>query len=110
MNTQDACGSPDLRERRRAVRRRVENQRAALPIVASVQVMDISRGGVLVAADCAFNPDDKGTLCVDINGSSFKAVIQVQRIAPARTAGHRHELGASFLTAGPEYDLLLTHI
>jgi hypothetical protein len=110
MNTHHVSGSPDGRERRRAVRRLVENQPAVMPIVASVQVMDISRAGVLLAADCAFTPGDKGTLCVDINGSAFRAAIQVRRIAPARTAGHRHELGASFLTAGPEHDLLLGHI
>jgi hypothetical protein len=81
-----------------------------MPIVASVQVMDISRAGVLLAADCAFTPGDTGTLCVDINGSSFKAAIQVERIAPARAADHRHELGASFLTAGPEHDFLLRHL
>jgi len=72
--------------------------------------MDISRTGVLLAADCSFAPGDTGTLCVDLNGSSFKAAIQVQRIVPAKTAGHRHELGASFLTAGPEHELLLGHI
>ena len=110
MNTDRVCGSPDGQERRRAIRRRVEAQSAAMPIVASVQVMDISRAGVLLAADYPFNPGDTGTLCVDIKGSSFKAAIQVQRIAPARTGGHRHELGASFLTAGPEHDLLLGHI
>ena len=81
-----------------------------MPIVASVRVMDISRAGVLLAADCSFAPGDKGSLCVDLNGSSFKAAIEVRRIAPARTQGHRHELGASFLTAGPEHDLLLRHI
>jgi hypothetical protein len=81
-----------------------------MPIVASVQVMDISRVGVLLAADCSLTPGDKGTLCVDIDGSSFTAAIQVQRIAPARTGGHRHELGASFLTAGPQHDFLLRHI
>jgi hypothetical protein len=110
MNTDNVCGSPDGRERRRAVRRRIEDQLAAMPIVASVQVMDISRAGVLLAADCSFTPGDKGTLCVDINGSSFKTAIQVQRVAPARTGDHRHELGASFLTAGPEHEFLLRHI
>ena len=103
-------GSPDGRERRRAVRRRVEDQPAAMPIVASVRVMDISRTGVLLAADCRFSPGDSGTLCVDINGTSFKAAIQVQRVAPSRTAGHRHEVGASFLTLNPDQDLLLRHI
>ena len=77
-----------------------------MPIVASVQVMDISRTGVLLAADCAFAPGDSGTLCVEINGSSLNATIQVQRVAPARTSGHRHELGASFLTSSPEHNLL----
>jgi PilZ domain len=110
MNTDHVYGSPDGRERRRAVRRRVEDQPAAMPIVASVRVMDISRTGVLLAADCPFTPGDRGTLCVDINGSSFKAAIQVQRVAPARTGGHRHELGASFLTLSPEQDLLLRQI
>jgi hypothetical protein len=109
MNTDHVCGSPDGRERRRAVRRRLEDQPAVVPIVASVQVMDISRAGVLLAADCSLTPGDKGTLCVDIEGNSFKADIQVQRVAPARTGRHRHELGASFLTAGPEHDFLLRH-
>jgi hypothetical protein len=110
MNTDHVYGSPDGRERRRAVRRRVEDQPAAMPFVASVQVMDISREGVLLATDCSFTPGDRGTLCVDINGNAFKAAIQVQRIAPARAGGHRHELGASFLTLSPEHDLLLRHI
>jgi hypothetical protein len=110
MNTAHVCGSPDGQERRRAVRQRVQEQPAAMPIVASVQVMDISRAGVLFAADCTFTPGDKGTLCVDIEGNSFKADIQVQRVVPARTARHRHELGASFLTLGPEHDLLFRHI
>ena len=110
MNTDHVCGSPDGAERRRAVRRRIEDQTAAMPFVASVQVIDISRAGVLLAADCSFTPGDTGTLCVDINGRSFKAAIQVLRIAPARTGDHRHELGASFLTPGPEHDLLLKHI
>ena len=109
-NTVHVFGSPHGRERRRAVRRRVEDQTAAMPIVASVQVMDISRTGVLLVADSAFTPGDEGTLCVDINGQSFKAAIQVQRIAPARHGNHGHEAGASFLTAGPEYDFLLRHL
>ena len=81
-----------------------------MPIVASVQVMDISRTGVLLAADCAFSPGDRGTLCAGINGSSLNAAIQVQRVARPRTGGHRHELGASFLTPSPERNLLLGHI
>jgi hypothetical protein len=81
-----------------------------MPIVASVRVMDISRAGVLLASDSACSPGDEGTLCVDINGRAFNAAIQVQRIAPARYGGHRHEVGASFLTAGPEHDFLLRYI
>jgi hypothetical protein len=81
-----------------------------MPIVASVQVMDISRAGVLLAGDCPCTPGDKGTLCVDVNGRLFKAAIEVQRIAPARSGEHRHQLGASFLTAGPEPEFLLRHI
>jgi hypothetical protein len=78
-------------------------------IIACVQVMDISRAGVLLAADCSCTPGDEGTLCVDINGRSFKAAIRMERIATARTVGHRHELGASFLNVSPDYDLLLKH-
>ena len=81
-----------------------------LLIVVLVRVMDISRMGVLLAVDCFFIRGDSGTLCVDINGSSFKAAIQVQRVAPGRTGDHRYELGASFLTLSPEHDLLLRHI
>jgi hypothetical protein len=109
MNTDYVYGSPDGRERRRTARRRVEDQSASVPLVASVQVIDISRTGVLLAADCALSPGDQGTLCVDINGSSFKAAIQVQRVAPARRGGHRHEVGASFLTSHPDHNLLLGH-
>ena len=109
MNTDHVYGSPDGRERRRTARQRVDDQSASVPLVASVQVIDISRTGVLLAADCALSPGDQGTLCVDINGSSFKAAIQVQRVAPARTGGPRHELGASFLTSPPDHNLLLGH-
>jgi len=81
-----------------------------MPIVASVQVMDISRTGVLLAGDCALTAGDRGMLCVDINGSSLNTAIQVQRVAPARTGGHRYELGASFLTSSPGRNLLLGHM
>src|SRR5262245_41692361 len=93
MNTDHVYGSPDGRERRRAVRRRVEDGSASMPIVASVQAIDVSRAGVLLGDGCAFTPGDKGTLCVDTNGSSSKADIEVQRIARARAYGHRHESG-----------------
>src|SRR5262245_13969212 len=108
MNTDHVYGSPDGRERRHAVRRWVEDQTASRPIVASVQVMDISRTGLLLGAGCAFTPGDQGTFCVDINGSSFNAAIQVRRIAPARAGGHRHEVGASFLSS--EHNLLLGYL
>ena len=82
-----------------------------MPIVASVQVIDISRTGVLLAADRPFAPGDRGTLCVAINGSALKAAIQVQRVAPVRTGGsHRHELGASFVTPSAEHNLLFRHL
>ena len=110
MNMHHVSGSPGGRERRRAVRRRVEDQPASMPFIASVQVMDISRTGVLLAADCAFTPGDRGTLCVEINGSSLNAAIQVERVAPARTGGHRYELGSSFVTSSPERNLLLGYI
>jgi hypothetical protein len=110
VNTDRVYGSPNGEERRRAIRRRVDDQIAAMPVVAPVQVIDISRAGVLFATDYAFTPGDTGTLCVDINGSSFKAAIQVLRIAPPRTGSHRHQVGATFLSPGPEHDLLLRHI
>src|SRR6478672_9656287 len=110
MNTDHIYGSPDGRERRRAVRRRVEDQPAAMPIVAPVRVMDISRTGVLLAADCRFSPGDSGTLCVDINGSSLTASREVKRVAPGRTGAHRLALGASFLPLNPDHDRLPGHI
>jgi hypothetical protein len=112
MNTDHVVyGSPDGRERRRAARRRIEGQSASMPIVASVQVIDISRTGVLLAADCTFTPGDRGTLCVDVNGRSLKAAIQVRRVAPARTSGaRRHELGASFVTSTAEHNLLFRQL
>jgi hypothetical protein len=110
MTTDYVHGSPDGLERRRAARRPVNGQSAAMPLVVSVQVMDISRAGVLLAADCSLTPGSQGTLCLDINGSAFTADIQVQRVAGARTPGHRYELGASFLTATMEHDLLLRRI
>jgi len=44
--TDHVSGSPDGRERRRAVRRPVDGQIASMPAVVSVRVMDISTGGV----------------------------------------------------------------
>lgn len=77
-----------------------------MPIVASVQVIDISRTGVLLAADRTFAPGDRGRLCVDINGSSLKAAIQVRRVASSSTGGsHRHQLGASFVTSSSDHNL-----
>jgi hypothetical protein len=110
VSTEYVHGSPDGLERRRVVRRPVSGQSAAIPHIVSVQVMDISRAGVLLAADCPLTPGSQGTLCLDINGNAFRADIEVQRVARARVPGHRHELGASFLTTTIEHDLLLRRI
>jgi PilZ domain-containing protein len=110
MTTEYVQGSPGGLERRRAVRRPVNGQSAAISLVVSVQVMDVSRTGVLFATDSSLAPGSQGTLCLDINGNAFRAEIKVQRVARARVPGDRHELGASFLTTTIEHDLLLRRI
>jgi PilZ domain len=107
--TECVKGSPEGRERRRAVRRPVDGHMAIVPVVLPVQVLDISSSGVLLTADCALHPGRGGMLCLDMNGEPFRGEIQVQRMASAARPDS-YEMGASFLSLSPEYRHILRRI
>ena len=110
MTTEYVQGSPEGRERRRAVRRPIDGHMAIVPVVLPVQVIDISTSGVLLSADCPIHPGRGGMLCLDMNGEPFRGEIQVKRIASAASRPDSYEMGASFLSLSPEYRHILRRI
>lgn len=71
-----------------------------LPTVATVQVMDISLGGVLVTAPEPVQLGRRAMLQTRLGGGSVKAEVEVRRAVPDRAAardGGRYRLGVRFI-------------
>lgn len=89
-----------MEERRRSPRRVVEGELATVPAVFSIRVLDISVAGVLLQSNHPVEPGARGRLSLNLDGSPFRAEIQVQRVVATDTAfGYR--LGATFVGLSP---------
>ena len=91
-----------MEERRRAVRRDVvDGELVCVPAVFNVRVLDISVAGVLLHSNHPVDPGARGRLHLTLDGSPFKAEVQVQRVVEAdAAAGYR--LGATFVGLGAD--------
>jgi hypothetical protein len=95
-----------MEERRRSPRRAVEGELATVPAVFNVRVLDISVAGVLLQSSHPVEPGARGRLSLNLDGSPFRADVQVQRVVDAdATAGCR--LGATFVALSPDLRQLI---
>ena len=90
-----------MEERRRAPRREVEGQLATVPAVFNVRVLDISVAGVLLQSNQPVEPGAKGRLRLNLDGSPFRADVEVQRIAES-DASSGYKFGATFVGLSPD--------
>jgi len=90
-----------MEERRRSPRREVEGNLATVPAVVNVRVLDISVAGVLLQSSHPVELGSPGRLSLNLDGSPFRADVQVQRVVAAEaTADYR--LGATFVDLSPD--------
>ena len=96
-----------MEERRRFPRRDTTGQLATVPASVNVRVLDISVAGVLLHSSEAVVAGTRGNLRLHLDGSAFRADVQVQRVAqePAGSAGYR--LGATFVGLSPDLRQLI---
>ena len=96
-----------MEERRQFPRHDTTGQLATVPASVNVRVLDISVAGVLLHSSEEVAAGTRGHLRLQLDGSPFKADVQVQRVAtaPAGTAGYR--LGATFVGLSPDVRQLI---
>jgi len=93
-------------ERRRAPRYPVSGGELALLLSPmSVQILDISRGGVLLQSSHPARPEGTGRLTTTLKGLPFSAELEVRRVEVLPAGGYR--IGAKFTTIGQEYRRVL---
>ena len=91
-----------MEDRRRAPRREVEGQLATVPAVFNVRVLDISVAGVLLQSSQPVEPGARGRLRLTLDGSPFRAEVEVQRIAAADASSAGYKFGATFVGLNPD--------
>ena len=96
-----------MEDRRRFPRSDTNGQLATVPASVNVRVLDISVAGVLLHSSEAVVAGTKGNLRLHLDGSAFRAEVQVQRVdaAPEGAAGYR--LGATFVGLSPDLRQLI---
>ena len=96
-----------MEERRRFPRHETAGQLATVPANVNVRVLDISVAGVLLHSSEVVAAGTTGNLLLHLDGSAFRAEVQVQRVAaaPAGAAGYR--LGATFVGLSPDLRQLI---
>ena len=96
-----------MEERRRFPRHDTTGQLATVPASVNVRVLDISVAGVLLHSSEAITAGTTGNLRLHLDGSPFRADVQVQRVgeAPAGATGYR--LGATFVGLSPDLRQLI---
>jgi hypothetical protein len=86
-----------MEERRRFPRHDTKGQLATLPANVNVRVLDISVAGVLLHSSEEVEAGTKGNLRLNLDGSAFRADVQVQRVASAPDDAAGCRLGATFV-------------
>ena len=86
-----------MEERRRFLRHDTTGQLATVPASVNVRVLDISVAGVLLHSSESEDIGTKGNLRLHLDGSAFRADVQVQRVAAAPDGSTGYRLGATFV-------------
>ena len=93
-------------ERRRSPRFDVSGgEFALLPSANSVQILDISRGGVLLQCTYGARVASTGRLTTTLRGQPFSAELEVRRVDALPTGGFR--VGAKFTMIDTEHSRAL---
>ena len=94
-------------ERRRFARIDASGQLATVPASVNVRVLDISVAGVLLHSGEPVEAGMKGNLRLHLDGSAFRADVQVQRVAEAPDGTPGYRLGATFVGLTPDLRQLI---
>ena len=90
-----------FQERRRAPRATVAGGHALQkPVSTTVQLVDISLGGVLLSSPQAVEPGTRATLRTKLGGDLVQAEVEICRVSPERAGGlgqGRFHVGARFV-------------
>jgi c-di-GMP-binding flagellar brake protein YcgR len=90
-----------FKERRRTPRATVAGGHALqMPLSTTVQLVDISLGGVLLSSPQGVQPGVRATLQTSLGAQPVQAELEVCRVLPERAAGHpqgRFRVGARFV-------------
>jgi len=78
-----------------------------MPASVNVRVLDISVAGVLLHSSEAVEAGTTGNLRLHLDGSAFRANVQVQRSAAAPEGSGGYRLGATFVVLNPDLRLLI---
>ena|ERR687897_365741 len=95
-----------MEERRQHPRHDTTGQLATVPASVNVRVLDISVAGVLLHSSEAVEAGTKGNLRLHLDGSAFRADVQVQRVA-AEPSATGYRLGATFVELSPDLRQLI---
>ena len=96
-----------MEERRRFPRHDTAGQLATIPASVNVRVLDISVAGVLLHSSEAVAAGTTGNLRLHLDGSAFRADVQVQRVAAEPAGGAGYRLGATFVGLSPDLRQLI---
>lgn len=95
-----------MEDRRRSPRYQVASGEMALvPSAVSVQILDISRGGVLLRSTHGVRLASTGKLTTMLKGQPFTAEVEVRRVEPVQGGGCR--IGARFIGISTEHKRVL---
>jgi len=79
---------------------------AGIPLFLTVQVLEISQGGVLLQSSRPVGVGVRAPLRLTIAGQSFSTEVAVTRVSPSSAAGG-YQIGAAFVTIEPEHRELI---
>jgi hypothetical protein len=96
-----------MEERRRHPRYDTSGQLATVPASVNVRVLDISVAGVLLHSTEAVEAGTRGNLRLHLDGSAFRADVQVQRVSPDSSGAAGYQLGATFVGLSPDLRQLI---
>ena len=96
-----------MEERRRHPRHDTTGQLATVPASVNVRLIDISVAGVLLHSSEAVEAGTKGNLRLHLDGSAFRADVQVQRVALDGSGSPGYRLGATFVGLSPDLRQLI---
>jgi hypothetical protein len=96
-----------MEERRRFPRYDTTGQLATVPASVNVRLLDISVAGVLLHSSEVVAAGTTGSLRLQLDGSAFRADVQVQRVADDSNGGPGYRLGATFVGLSPDLRQLI---